>query len=105
MPRCLIACVVFSVLAVGLAAPLKGIDVSHYQGSINWKDVKNGGFSFAMAKATEGLTYVDPTFGTNYAGMHAVGLVRSAYHFGRPGCVIRFFLSFCFLSFILYFSL
>jgi len=64
---------------------LKGVDVSHYQGNIDWKAVKGSGISFAMAKATEGLTYVDPTFSKNWDGMRAAGLVRSAYHFGRPG--------------------
>lgn len=28
---------------------------------------------------------MDPTFATNWQGMHAAGLVRTAYHFGRPG--------------------
>jgi len=37
-----------------------------------------------MAKATEGTTYTDPTFATNFAGMSAAGLYRGAYHFARP---------------------
>lgn len=34
-------------------------------------------------KATEGLTYTDPSFNANWAGSHAAGLTRGAYHFGK----------------------
>jgi lysozyme len=61
-----------------------GIDVSHWQGTINWTSVKNSGVSFAFCKATEGTTYVDPTFATNYSQMKSKGIIRGAYHFGRP---------------------
>jgi len=64
---------------------IQGVDVSHYQGSINWTSVKNSGKSFAFCKATEGTTYKDPTFATNYAGIKSAGMIRGAYHFGRPG--------------------
>ena len=64
---------------------IQGIDVSHYQGSINWTSVKNSGKTFAFCKATEGTTYTDPTFATNWAAMKNVGLIRGAYHFGHPG--------------------
>src|SRR5262249_28738729 len=53
--------------------------------SINWTSVKNSGKTFAFCKATEGTTYTDPTFATNWAGMKSAGLIRGAYHFGRPG--------------------
>jgi len=62
-----------------------GIDVSHWQGTINWTSVKNSGVVFALTKATEGTTYTDPSFATNWAAMKAKGIVRGAYHFGRPG--------------------
>ena len=39
----------------------------------------------AVAKATEGTTYTDPTFAANWKGMAAAGLIRGAYHFARPG--------------------
>ena len=38
---------------------LQGIDVSHYQGAVDWKKVKTAGIAFAYAKATEGNTYTD----------------------------------------------
>lgn len=72
-------------LAAGSDYTLQGIDVSHWQGAIDWQAVKNGGKSFAFCKATEGTTFTDPRFATNWPAMKAVGLLRGAYHFGRPG--------------------
>ena len=39
--------------------PVKGIDVSHYQGNIDWDMIKDQGIQFAYIKATEGSTYTD----------------------------------------------
>src|SRR4051812_17577721 len=39
----------------------EGVDVSHWQGTINWATVAGAGIKFAFCKATEGTTYVDPT--------------------------------------------
>jgi GH25 family lysozyme M1 (1,4-beta-N-acetylmuramidase) len=61
-----------------------GTDVSHWQGSINWTTVKNGGMSFAWAKATEGTGYTDPYFVINQNGARGVGIPIGAYHFARP---------------------
>jgi GH25 family lysozyme M1 (1,4-beta-N-acetylmuramidase) len=44
---------------------LQGVDISHYDGTIDWTKVKASGRAFAFAKATEGTTYTDPTFATN----------------------------------------
>jgi lysozyme len=63
---------------------LRGIDVSHWDGRVDWSKVKAAGNTFAFAKATDGKTHVDHTFSTNWAGMKANGLVRGAYHFGHP---------------------
>ena len=62
---------------------LAGIDVSHYQGTVNWANVRGAGCAFAFAKATEGTSVVDPTFAANWNGMKEAGLVRGAYHFFR----------------------
>jgi GH25 family lysozyme M1 (1,4-beta-N-acetylmuramidase) len=61
-----------------------GIDVSHHQGTIDWAQVAASGQRFVIAKATEGLFSVDPTYATNRAGAMAAGLVFGAYHFARP---------------------
>lgn len=64
--------------------PLQGIDVSHFQGTIDWARVSGAGMRFAYAKATEGITYVDPAFAANAAGASAQGLPFGGYHFFRP---------------------
>lgn len=61
-----------------------GIDVSHYQGSINWSSVKSAGIQFAYIKATESTTYKDPTFNANYLNAYNAKVIRGAYHFARP---------------------
>jgi lysozyme len=62
---------------------LKGIDVSHYQGGVNWGQVKSAGCAFAYAKATEGTSVTDAQFAANWSGMKGAGLLRGAYHFYR----------------------
>lgn len=66
---------------------LSGVDVSHWQGSINWPAVRAAGHSFAILKATEATNYKDPTFDANRARARAAGLVTGAYHFARGGSV------------------
>ena len=63
---------------------LRGLDVSHWQGTINWTTVKNQGAQFAYIKATEGTSYRDPKFSANYTNAYYAGLVRGAYHFAQP---------------------
>jgi lysozyme len=63
---------------------LLGIDVSHYQGTVDWFAVARGNVSFAFAKATDGNTLVDPTFSQNWPKIQDAGLFRGAYHFARP---------------------
>lgn len=61
-----------------------GIDVSHWQGTINWASVYSAGYKFAFCKATEGVGYTDPTFTTNMNGGENAGLLMGAYHFATP---------------------
>ncbi|WDT91688.1 lysozyme [Streptomyces sp. SCSIO-PteL053] len=63
---------------------VQGIDVSHWQGAINWGSVKAAGIDFAYMKATEGTTFKDSRFSANYTGSYNAGLIRGAYHFARP---------------------
>jgi lysozyme len=65
-------------------APLAGIDVSHFQGEVDWRAVAAAGMRFAFIKATEGLEDVDPRFAQNWQGSRAAGLLRGAYHFLHP---------------------
>ena len=66
-----------------------GIDISHYQGDINWnmlKQTRQGQFpiSFIFMKATEGGDYSDDKFVANFDSARAHGFVRGAYHFYNP---------------------
>jgi len=62
---------------------LKGIDVSHWQGTIDWLRVKASGVQFAYMKSTEGNGWSDSKFAANWAGAKVVGIPRGAYHFWR----------------------
>lgn len=63
--------------------PVLGIDVSNHNPRIDWQAVKNANISFAFARATEGKTFVDRKFTTNWSGMKEAGIIRGAYHFFR----------------------
>ncbi len=62
-----------------------GVDVSHYQGGVDWAAVKASGSEFAFCKATQGVGFTDPMFAENWSGMRAAGLIAGAYHFFQPG--------------------
>ena len=61
-----------------------GIDISRWQGTINWPAVCAAGKRFAFIKSTEGSAWVDPFFAANWKGAKDAGLLRGAYHFFRP---------------------
>ncbi|MEU8950889.1 GH25 family lysozyme [Streptomyces sp. NPDC048489] len=61
-----------------------GIDVSAYQAEQDWDALKNGGLTFAFAKASEGQTSRDSRFAAHIKGIKAAGLVPGAYHFAWP---------------------
>ena len=66
---------------------IHGIDVSHYQGDIDWEILRNQGtiddcpIRFVMIKATEGATKVDENFEDNFFQAREYGFTRGAYHF------------------------
>lgn len=65
---------------------LRGCDISHHQGDIDWSRLRNAMVNrkpvqFVMIKATEGADYVDEKFHENFAEAKKVGLIRGAYHF------------------------
>jgi lysozyme len=63
---------------------VSGIDVSDYQGAVDWPAAARAGVQFALAKATEGETFVARTFAANWTTMQDAGIIRGAYHFFRP---------------------
>jgi lysozyme len=60
------------------------IDVSQWQGEINWAAIKADAIQLAIIKATEGIGFTDPRFVQNWLGAKAAGVARGAYHFARP---------------------
>lgn len=66
---------------------IHGIDISHYQGDIDWHTLKNEGtikncpIRFVMIKATEGATKIDENFEDNFYQARENGFTRGAYHF------------------------
>ena len=61
--------------------PIHGIDVSRYQGDIDWRQVKSSGVSFAYLKATEGGDLADSRFKTYWRDAKRAGVRRGAYHY------------------------
>lgn len=60
------------------------IDVSSYQGVIEWEKVRADGVTHAYIKATEGMTRVDETMARNLVLARAAGVVPGLYHYGHP---------------------
>lgn len=62
----------------------RGADVSNWQPRIGWDAVAASGIAFAFCKASEGVTYRDPTFAPNWGDMKRLSIARGSYHFGQP---------------------
>ena len=62
---------------------LQGIDVSSWQGSIDWDAVGHSGIDFAIVRIGDG-TYHDRYFERNWGEARRVGLIRGAYQFFEP---------------------
>jgi lysozyme len=63
---------------------LHGVDVSNWNHVVKWRRVRSSGQTFAIMKATEGRTFVDPKYARNRRRALRAGLVVAAYHFARP---------------------
>lgn len=60
---------------------IHGVDVSHYQGTIDWQTLSQQGLDFAVIKATEGSTHIDDRFDENWQAAEQTHLYLGAYHF------------------------
>ena len=58
-----------------------GVDVSRWQGEIDWPKLRTQGANFAYIKATDGGDHLDPMFKTNWQRARQAGIRRGAYHF------------------------
>jgi lysozyme len=95
LPGGLAVAVVAGLTAVGLVAsgavvparllaaqhPVRGVDVSSYQGRIDWAVIAGQGVDFAWIKSTEGSGSEDPAFARNWEDARRTDLVVGAYHF------------------------
>lgn len=61
--------------------PVRGVDVSHYQGEIDWQILSGEGIQFAYIKATEGSSHTDRNFQENWVKARKTDLSIGAYHF------------------------
>lgn len=70
-------------------AKIKGIDVSHWQGTIDWDKVKAAGIKFAIIKAggSDAGFYTDSRWEANYTGAKSAGIPIGAYYFVGKDCV------------------
>ncbi len=86
-----------AVVSPVLAQRPYGIDVSHWQGTINWPQVAAAGYEFAWTKATEspfywdtrtcaGSWYQDNTLAYNMTNARSAGILIGCYHFCHPQC-------------------
>lgn len=90
--RGVLGAVLALALVAGMAAPasaaVSGVDVSSHQhpggAGIDWGAVRDAGQAFAFVKATEGVSYTNPYFASDWNGSAAAGLFRGAYHYARP---------------------
>lgn len=73
---------------------LHGIDISHFQGAVNFNSVAESGIKFVYLKATQGTDFVDPTYQDRISALQQLNsnnkqlkkepLLHGAYHFYQP---------------------
>ena len=63
---------------------LQGVDISHYNGRTDFTLLAQSNISFVYMKATQGTTYVDPTYHNRVAQLKGIELLNGAYHFFEP---------------------
>src|SRR3990170_4538164 len=61
--------------------PIHGVDISKWQGKVDWAALRQAGTKFAFIKATEGGDHIDSKFHENWAAAKRAGVPRGAYHF------------------------
>ena len=68
---------------------VRGIDISHHQGTVDWDKLRSAlidgnPIRFVIVKATQGNAAVDSRFASNFTNAMQYGLVRGAYHYFSP---------------------
>lgn len=70
-----------AMIPVAQSYPVHGVDVSRYQGQIDWREARKAGTRFAYIKATEGGDHADENFALHWMMAKDAGVPRGAYHF------------------------
>jgi GH25 family lysozyme M1 (1,4-beta-N-acetylmuramidase) len=73
-----------ATITIAATGPVYGIDISRWNGLVDFARVRQSGKRFVIAKATEGRLYTDDAYARNRAGAMAAGLAFTAYHFAHP---------------------
>ena len=68
----------------GVGPTVKGIDVSYYDGTIDWNAVKASGVVYAFIRVSDGTGFHDPQFATYWAASRAAGVLHGAYQYFEP---------------------
>jgi GH25 family lysozyme M1 (1,4-beta-N-acetylmuramidase) len=66
------------------SGPVYGIDISRWNGPVDFGKVRASGKRFVIAKATEGRLYTDDAYARNRSGAMTAGISFTAYHFAHP---------------------
>jgi GH25 family lysozyme M1 (1,4-beta-N-acetylmuramidase) len=68
-----------------------GLDLSHHQhdaGPFDWAQIMTSAPTFAISKATEGTTFLDPQFASDYAAEKTNNIARGSFDYAQPGLPI-----------------
>ena len=76
-----VMCVPVLGFSAGGTVRYEGIDVSEWQGEIDWQRVKDAGIEMAYIRSSAGSAYRDPRFAENYAGAKENGIKVGFYHY------------------------
>ena len=77
----LVTCLFSTATVSKVKYPVFGVDVSHYQGDVNWQKLEEQGVKFAFIKATEGSGHIDESVCDNLEWARETGIKISCYHF------------------------
>lgn len=62
----------------------QGVDLSHFQGTVNFQEVANSGIHFVYLKATQGTDFIDPSYAAHITAIDKTALLHGAYHYFQP---------------------
>ena len=73
-----------STTAPAAIARSLGVDVSHFNATVDWTQVRSSGKDFAFCKASEGVSVLDNQFTANMTNGRSAGVMMGASHLAHP---------------------